>query len=361
MWDLAVREEDWESASGMLRRYRGSPPPSYALVLSRAQGDSAAEARALEEALAVESRQLQIAARYVATYLNDFARADELLRLELGSRRRPAIRQDSHLLAGWLEIARGRWTEALAAWSRAEGEGAPGVVVHRAMAATLPFFDVPAPGLLALRSELEAWQPDKDPDDRSAVATALRPHLRLYLQGLVESKLDRGTEALALASAIERLPAPGPGRSVVSVLAQVLRADVAWRAGRADATLAELDRTPMRIPLDFLSLPTFAIVREYGGDHGLYLRAAALTRLGRDAEARRWLELGFVGAPHEAAFEAARSRLLSEVLVRLGDRAGAQVHGRRAVALWEAGDPPQRKVSDELRRRLEAGAAAPRP
>ena len=192
MWDLAVREQDYASAQAMLQRYRGAPPWSNRALLAFVRGDSLSRASLLEEAKGSENRQVQIAARFVATYLGDLASAEELARLELAWRRQPAIRQGAQLILGWLEVGRGRWSAARPAFLAAEGEGAAAGRVHRALAATLPFLVLPRSDLLAVRAEIEAWTPERDADERTATATALRPHLRLYLLGLLSSPPRRG-------------------------------------------------------------------------------------------------------------------------------------------------------------------------
>src|SRR5688572_33124852 len=109
MWDLAVREQDYASAQAMLQRYRGAAPWSNRMLLAFARGDSAARAGLLEEAKASENRQVQIAARLVATYLGDLTSAEELARLALAWRSQTAIRQDRQMPIGWSESGRGRW------------------------------------------------------------------------------------------------------------------------------------------------------------------------------------------------------------------------------------------------------------
>src|SRR2546425_3074835 len=98
MWDLAVREQDYESARAMLQRYHGAPPWSNRALLAFARGDTAARSMLLEEAKPTENRQVQIAARFVATFLGDLTAAEELARRELEWRRQPAIRQGAQLL-----------------------------------------------------------------------------------------------------------------------------------------------------------------------------------------------------------------------------------------------------------------------
>lgn len=352
MWDLAVREQDYASAQAMLQRYRGAPPWSNRALLALVRGDSVARASLLEEAKASENRQVQIAARFVATYLGDLASAEELARLELAWRRQPAIRQGAQLLSGWLEVGRGRWSSARPAFLAAEQEGAAAGRVHRALAAALPFLVVPRSDLLAVRAEIEAWTPERDPEERTATATALRPHLRLYLLGLLSSRLDQPAEARRYSAELERLPAQPGSAGVVHGLAQTIRSDVAWQAGDFKEVLTALGEVTPEIPLELVSVPAYFTAREYAQEHARYLRAAALAALRRDSEALRWLEAGLRGAPNEFAFLAPLSRLLGEIQERAGDRAAATAHYERLVRLWQDGDPPQRAVMEEVRARL---------
>ena len=322
------------------------------MLLAFVRGDSAARAGLLEEAKASENRQVQIAARFVATYLGDLASAEELARLELAWRRQPAIRQGAQLLLGWLEVGRGRWSAARPAFLAAEGEGGAAGRVHRALAATLPFLVLPRSDLLAVRAEIEAWTPERDADERTATATALRPHLRLYLLGLLSSRLDQPAEARRYSDQLERLPVPPGSVAVVRGLVQSIRADVAWQAGKPAETLAALGDLTLEIPLELISVPAYIIAREYTLEHARYLRAAALAALRRDSDALRWLRTGLQGAPNEFAYLAPVSLLLGEIQERAGDRAAAMESYERVVRLWQDGDPPQRATAAEVRGRL---------
>jgi len=352
MWDLAVREQDYSSAEAMLQRYRGAPPWSNRTLLAFVRGDSVARASLLEEAKAAENRQVQIAARFVAMYLGDLAAAEELARLELAWRRQPAIRQGSQLLLGWLEVGRGRWSSSRTAFLAAEQEGAVAGKVHRALAATLPFLVLPRSDLLAVRAEIEAWTPERDAEERTATATALRPHLRLYLLGLLSSRLDQPAEARRYSDQLERLPVQPGSAGVARGLTQSIRADVSWQAGNPGEVLAALGAVTLEIPLELISVPAYVIAREYTLEHARYLRAAALAALKRDGDAVRWLAAGFRGAPNEFAYLAPVSRLLGEIQERAGDRAAAIEHYERLVRLWRDGDPPQRAAAAEVGVRL---------
>ena len=82
MWDLAVREEDYDAVDAMLSRFARAPL-SMRLLPVFARGDSAARARFVVEATNSDSRQSQISVTFARSWS--------------GSTRMPARRRP----AGW--------------------------------------------------------------------------------------------------------------------------------------------------------------------------------------------------------------------------------------------------------------------
>jgi tetratricopeptide (TPR) repeat protein len=311
MWDLAVREDDYAAVDTMLERYSGAPL-SYRIMPAYARRDSAAIAALREEARVLDARQSQIAARYVATFLEDFETAEALARLDLAPRRNAAIRLGAQTFLAWLEVARGRWDSASAAFAVAETmDGSGGVRIDRAVAATLPFVEISDDELRRVRATIDAWQPVPDASASPGLAISLRPHLRLYLSGLLSSRLGEYDQAALRAGEIEQLAAPTEGGHVVGALAATLRADVALERGRPAESLALLSDVNGRVPLELVMIKPFVNVREYAQEHARYLRVAALFATGRDEEARRWLSSAFQGSPLEMVYLAPMRRWLS--------------------------------------------------
>src|SRR5688572_23912731 len=229
MWDLAVREEDYDAVDAMLSRYARAPL-SMRLLPAFARGDSATRARFVAEATSSDSRQSQISARYVATFLENFAAAESLARLDLQARRRPPIRLGTQLFLAWLELARGRWSAGNAAFERAKTmEGASGVELERAIAATLPFLQVPLADLGEIRADVERLDPGTGSVQTGGLAAQLRPHLRLYLLGLLSSRLGDRQTAARYAAELEALPAPTEASGLTRDFARTTRADIALR------------------------------------------------------------------------------------------------------------------------------------
>ena len=353
MWDLAVREDDYSAVDAMLSRYARAPL-SMRLLPAFARGDSAARARFFDEATNSDSRQSQISARYVATFLEDFATAESLARLDLAERRRPPIRLGAQQFLGWLELARGRWSAANAAFESAKRmEGASGGELERAIAATLPFLEVPRADLGHIRTELEHTDPNAGGGAvPGGFAARLRPHLRLYLLSLLSSHLGDDEAATRYATAIEGLPNVPDASAVIRNLVQTARADMALRGGKPSDALALLEPVQGEVPLELVFLKPFVTVREFGQEHARYLRAEALLALRRHDEAQRWYRTAFQGSPAELVYLAPGHLRQAQIHEARGERDQAVSHYRSVLDLWRDPDPPLRATVSDVRARL---------
>src|SRR5688572_3752562 len=169
MWDLAVREDDYQAATSMVQRMKEKAPLSMRVLLTFASGDTAKRAAIVEQARVSDSRQSQIGGRYVATFLEEFAAAESLFRLDLAERRRAPIRVNAQIFLAWLEVARGRWSAARKAFAEAEAmpEGVS-TLYQRAISASLPFLNTPRADLEAIRAELAGTNPGAESSDPGA-------------------------------------------------------------------------------------------------------------------------------------------------------------------------------------------------
>ena len=352
MWDLAVREDDYAAVDSILSRY-SEAPLSYRIVPAYARGDSAGKARHTEEARVLDARQSQIAARYVATFLEDARAAEELARLDLQPRRNAAIRLGAQTLLAWLDVARGRWAGAKASFDIAERmDGGSGARLERALAATLPFLAVPRADLDAARRDLLSWNASDPMPGSAGLAAVLRPHYRLYLLGLLSSKLGEADRATAYAAEIDRLPAPAGAEGVVASLAATVRADVAWRRGDPARTLEVLSSVDGAVPLELVYVKPFVNVREYTQEHARYLRAQALMAVGRPEDARGWFENSFQGSPAELAYLAPMHAALGRLDEQRGALADAALHLQKFVALWSSAEAALQPRVDTARAAL---------
>ena len=361
MWDLAVREEDYEGADSMMRRM-AAPPLSMRILSTFARGDSAARAAITAEARTADSRQSQIGARYVATFLNDLPGARSLAALDLAPRRSPPIQVNAQLFLAWLELARGRWMAAKAAFARAEGmPGAPPVLIQRALGATLPFLRVPRNDLDSLRREVELWEPGTETSGTDAgLAAQLNPQLRLYLLGLLSARLGDYEGALRRAAEIERSSIPEEARAAMHALAMTVRADAALLGPSQDLAWELLRRVQGEVPLELVSVPAYANVREFTQEHAGYLRVLLLRLQQKNRDALQWAATAFQGAPSEIAYLAPMHLERAELYERLGEPERAVEHYQRFVRLWRDCDPALQPVVERARSELARLAAEPR-
>jgi hypothetical protein len=211
------------------------------------------------------------------------------------------------------------------------------LLVHRAIAASLPFLVVPRPDLESIRAELAASNPGAETAEPNAgLAVRLQQHLRLYLLGLLSARLGDQPSAAQFAAEIERTEAPQQAREVIRGLAQTVRADVAAQIGRSETTLsANLGA----VPLELVSVRLFTNIREYTLEHARYLHVLQLRAKTQHNDALRWLETSFPGSPSEIVYLAPMHLLQGEIYERPGEREQALDHDRRFVSLWRDCDP----------------------
>jgi tetratricopeptide (TPR) repeat protein len=355
MYDLAVREEDYARADSLLRRKfsPGKLPLGPRAVLAIVQGDSAGLSQVLRE-LRSQAAGHPYAPEAIAIYLADFPTAQTFAEAALASPRPKPVRDSVHQFLGLLAVARGQWRVARQEFEEAE-RTIPSAKRLHALSATWPFLAVPRSELAALRAEIEAWDPRAEaPEANPGLASALRQHLRLYLLGLLSSRLGDDARALRYATELERTGAPPEAVILVSDLARTVRADVALRRGHTAEALSLLEPVRGEVPPELLAVPFSS------EESARYLRAELLFRLGRDEEALRWFTNALQGTPDEIAYMAPVHLRQAELFERLGDRKQAVDHYSRFIQLWKSCDPELRPSVERARARLESLVGEPR-
>jgi tetratricopeptide (TPR) repeat protein len=358
MWDLAVREGDYARADSLVRRRYPDPPWSIRAIDAFARGDSAARARILADARRSDGPGALFAAQWIAQYLGDLATAEQVAHFATAPRQRPGVRAAGHRVLAQLELAGGRWRAAAAEFTSAERLGAADSVREgHALAATLPFLAVPRADLEEMRAEIERWVPGSEVPQRNLPLTAaLRPGLRLYMLGLLSSRLGADADALGYAGELEGLQVAEAG-TVIRSWAQTVRATIAARRGRLAEGVAALGSVRGEIPLELVDQPP------YSEEQARYLRAELLYQLGRYDEARRWFETSLqTSFPHtgnEVIYLAPSHLRLAEIYEHLGEREKAADHYSRFIGLWKNCDPELRPLVEEARSRLAAVLGEP--
>jgi tetratricopeptide (TPR) repeat protein len=363
MFDLAVREDEWAAADTLIRRkFPDQLPYDVRVLFAFVRKDTAGQRQLRAEGLRTAGekgrrtdRALE-AGSLLASYLEDLERADEFTRFSTRPSLPIRIRASAHRFLGDLDAAGGRWTAAKSEFAAAGRLGqSDSALVGRALAATLPFLAVPRADVEIIRGEVERWKPGTDVS--APLPESIRPlagHLRLYLLGLLSSRLGAADDALRLASEMEMLPAPSESRALVRTLARTIRADVASGAGRTNEGLTLLEGVRGEVPFELLRLPYFS------EEHARYLRSRLLYQAGRNEEALRLVEAGFAGTPNELHYRAPAHLLQAEIQQRLGNRAAAAEHYSRFIGLWRSCDPALRPVLEGARTQLARMVAEPR-
>jgi tetratricopeptide (TPR) repeat protein len=363
MYDLAVREDDWARGDTLIRRKFPQRLPFDVRVTFATVRKDTASLRLLhdegKEFAGQKGRKVDQALEaggLLATYLEDLQWAEELTRFSTQASLPTRIKAPAHLQLAELAVAGGRWSVAkreLAAAARL-GE-ADSALLGRALAASLPFLDVPKNDIRSIRDEVESWSPGRDASKPLPEwIRLLAPHLRLYLLSLLSARLGNAGEALRLASELETLPAPPQSRTVVRSLARTIRADVATESGRTNEGLTLLDGVRGDIPFELLTLPYFS------EEHARYLRSRLLFQAGRDEEALRLIESAFAGTPAELQYRAPAHLLQAEIQQRLGNKDLAAEQYSRFIALWRSCDPQLRPVVEGAKAQLARMTAEPR-
>ena len=358
MWDLAVREDDYTAVDSMLARFSGAPL-SYRIVPAYARADSAAITRLREEARVLDARQSQIAARYVATYLENRGAAEELARLDLAA---AAQRRDPPWRANLSRLARGgagtlgeREDELRCRGTHGRRRQRPSGASARRHAA-FSRRSPRRPGIGPSRHRRVERVRAGAGELESRVA-ASSPLSTVPAFGLLSSRLEDDERANAYAAEIDKLTSPAGARTVVTGLAATVRADVALRRGNAAQALELLSPVGGAVPLELVYVKPFVNVREYAQEHARYLRAQALLATGRTDDARRWFENSFQGSPVEMAYLAPMHAALGEILDRAGSHDAAATHWKKFIALWGEADAALKPQVDAARATVRGAAA----
>lgn len=363
MFDLAVREDRWAAADTLIRRkFPDQLPYDVRVLFAFVRKDTAAQRQVRAEGPRVageKGRRIDRAVEagaLLAIYLEDLERAEEFARFSTSSSLPGRIRAPAHRFLGDLAVGGGRWTAAKSEFAAAGGAGqADSALIRRALAATLPFLAVPRADLEIIRGEVERWKPGSDVS--APLPESIRPlagHLRLYLLGLLSTRLGAAADALRFASEVEMLTAPPESRGLVRGLARTIRADVALGAGRTNEGLTLLEGVRGEVPFELIRLPYLS------EEHARYLRGRLLYQAGRDEEALRLAQAGFAGTASELQYRAPAHLLQAEIQQRLGNRAAAAEHYSRFIGLWRACDPALRPLLDGAKTQLARMVAEPR-
>lgn len=178
----------------------------------------------------------------------------------------------------------------------------------RALFAALPFRTVGKKEIRAVLNDLAAWDAGNVAPHRNqvlAVHNGLHSILRLYMMGLLHARLGELDAVLDVARQLDQLASQRLAPGFVDGLARAVRAHCEWRQERRERALELLAgiRVEVWYQLTFLS-PFYAFALER------FVRGQILVELGREAEARPWLEALGQSSPFELIYVTAARQLL---------------------------------------------------
>jgi hypothetical protein len=163
----------------------------------------------------------------VSEWGGDFSMAERVARGHTRSENVDPIRIAGHLNLARVLVGQGKWRAAAVELDVGADVDVGQARMSRAVLATLPFLSIPRDYQASTMEELQRWEPPV-PEPGSPPERAYDRHARLYVMGLLSSKLGDVTAALEYADAIEEL-ADVAATAVPGDLATTVRASLAGR------------------------------------------------------------------------------------------------------------------------------------
>jgi tetratricopeptide (TPR) repeat protein len=224
--------------------------------------------------------------------------------------------------------------------------------LRTAMLATFPYLRTPPVRLTSLRDRIQAWDPGPVRTDsiRPGEWGDLQPawpQLRVYLLGLLDSRLGREADAIRRADQLESMNGAPAVRTLAADLARHIRAQVHLDQGRPAEALRIIEGASYWTTNPWDS--RFSIVYQHQAEKRL--RAEALQALGRHRDAMRWFSVLYIARNGYSYYRSAQSH------EALGEDDLAAEHYARFVQRWADADPDFQDLVDDARARLAALAA----
>jgi tetratricopeptide (TPR) repeat protein len=322
-------------------------------------GDVAAQDRALAELRLSTDLTVVLALWVTASFTDDLPGAMRIAEVLAAPGRSGPVRAVGEVLAGSIEMGRGRWREAQRRFSAADALHPPLGAQHAAYFALAPFRPRLDPRAATLvRALPDPARADTAPGLLDVASYFTIPYrapaaIREYLRGLEAAARGDAGAALAAAGRVERFPSPigSPGSGA---LAAGIRAELAWQAGNAEGAWAGLAEAPSQAwYIDAIASPFVS------GERERWRVAEALERLGRPDEAAVWFNTFSDYSVYQLPFLAPAERRLALLAEQAGDADGALRHWARFAALWQDADADLQPWVAEARARLQPSTGTP--
>jgi tetratricopeptide (TPR) repeat protein len=313
-------------------------------------GDTAEQARFIANMRGASDFPAQPAAGFITFTTGDLRLGRRLWRLIAEPSRSRDIRVLAYKTLAQIELMSGRRRAAQIELDSMALLDPAAALEHRALFSLWPLQQVSRGDLSALRDSLLRWKAEPGVGQPGSLVEHLpaRLYLRLYLLGLLESRLGDHSASLRYAAELERRAGSAFSPAYVADLSRSVRAEVSRAQGRPEEALRTLQQASFWTRVD----------EEISGDSPFYAReyerltrAELLYSVGRYSEALQQYRVLADNLFHSGAPAHLR---MSEIYERQGEREKAADHHARFTELWKDSDP-------EVRSFLKSPVAAPRP
>jgi DNA-binding SARP family transcriptional activator/TolB-like protein len=355
---LAARDgrfAELDSLALMIRRLQPDGTASREMDQLRAflSADRAWQDRVVAEVAEQPGQDREVLERAAALSSN-LAAVERVALARLQLERDPADQARFQLFLAQVQLARGRYRDAVSGVEGASTLPAPRRLEYRAMMASLPFLLLTANEVASVRAEIAAHPELALADAGGPVAGRgiEYPHLlwpglhrlqRLYLLGALHTRLGDGAAAEAVADSLAQYAAD---RIWASSYERLTRARAAVAAGQPDAALRFLG------PVEPPARRTFESLVDHARPYERWLRAELLLEAGRASEALRWYATFPDPLARDLAYLAPSHFRRAEILDAAGDPDQAAVHYRHFIDLWTHADPELQPEVSRARERL---------
>ncbi len=350
---LAFKRGDLVAGPSLLSRALATDPPHWFATAIRvmealANHDASLRQDVEVELQAVETLGLFSSAMAATSFLQQPHEGRWVVEALTAPHRPTQVRAAGHAMLAYLAAARGRWTEAEQELLEVD-RLYPGGASHRAYLAVLPFAPYQRGVLEERVVEVEGWDTSTLP---ASTAPMLTPPvdgqraIRLYLLGLLNARLGRGSEALAYADRLASVEW-AVGGNLSATLVPGIRAALAKANGNAEEALRALEGATFEGHYDEVyTSPVISMAAER------YLMAELLDATGQGREALAWFaSLGDLQV-YEIAYVAPAHLRRAQIHEGLGEVQEAARHYERFIELWKDCDPELRPLLADAEMRL---------
>jgi tetratricopeptide (TPR) repeat protein len=341
---IAAAEEDSVRIDSLTTRVLRLTLESAQILEIRAFRTLAIDNQARKEQILTELRQADDLTVWrtvwnLSVYSSDLQDAEQVAKILTEPSRSAEVQAIGHVALAHLELARGRWKAAKAGLAAAKALHPVSAVEFRALLSAAPFLSLHPTELKVMQTEVAQLNVAALPRSASTGASFashndLHNHLKVYLLGLLSSRLGEHGKAQGYAKKLEKLGGRCEAIALTGDLVQSLHAQVAWRKGHPEKALEAIKQRRMEAPYEVLVESPFisqALER--------YVNAELLTVLERYEEALPWYGSFAQHSIYDLIYLAPAHLRRAQIYERLEQQDKVVEHYTRFIELWQDCDP----------------------